>query len=53
MDGWNYALRFYRPRAAVLDGTWKAPAPAPVDDGNIGASPSTRLEHRPGRRSVE
>ena len=32
MDGWNYALRFYRPRAAVLDGTWTPPAPEPVTD---------------------
>ena len=23
--GWNYVLRLYRPRKAVLDGTWKAP----------------------------
>lgn len=30
MDGWNYALRFYRPRAELLDGTWTPPAPEPV-----------------------
>lgn len=23
--GWNYLLRFYRPRQQLLDGTWKAP----------------------------
>lgn len=23
MDGWNYMVRLYRPRAEVLDGTWK------------------------------
>jgi hypothetical protein len=28
MDGWNYALRLYRPHAEVLDGTWTPPEPA-------------------------
>lgn len=27
MPGWNYVLRLYRPRPAVLDGTWTAPRP--------------------------
>lgn len=27
MDGWNYALRLYRPRPEVLDGTWSPPTP--------------------------
>jgi len=27
MDGWNYIFRIYRPREAVLDGTWTAPEP--------------------------
>ncbi len=31
MDGWNYVIRFYRPRAEILDGTWVPPEPAPVD----------------------
>lgn len=26
MEGWNYAVRLYRPRAEVLDGTWTFPA---------------------------
>ena len=26
MDGWNYAVRMYRPRAEILDGSWKFPA---------------------------
>jgi hypothetical protein len=30
MDGWNYALRIYRPRPEVLDGTWVAPIPEPA-----------------------
>jgi hypothetical protein len=30
MDGWNYALRLYRPRPAVLDSTWTPPKPAPA-----------------------
>lgn len=27
MPGWNYMVRFYRPRAEILDGTWKFPEP--------------------------
>ena len=30
MDGWNYALRLYRPRPEVLDGSWTPPTPQPV-----------------------
>ena len=30
MDGWNYIVRLYRPRNAVLDGTWTFPAVEPV-----------------------
>ncbi len=30
MDGWNYALRLYRPRATVVDKTWTPPDPQPV-----------------------
>lgn len=26
MDGWNYIVRLYRPRAEILDGTWAFPA---------------------------
>ena len=26
MDGWNYTIRLYRPRPAVLDGSWSFPA---------------------------
>lgn len=25
MEGWNYAIRFYRPQPAILDGTWTFP----------------------------
>jgi hypothetical protein len=28
--GWNYTVRLYRPRAEILDGTWKFPEPEPV-----------------------
>ncbi|MCV2396140.1 DUF1254 domain-containing protein [Actinotalea sp. M2MS4P-6] len=31
MDGWNYAIRFYRPRAEILDGRWTPPVPVPAD----------------------
>lgn len=30
MPGWNYLVRMYRPRAAILDGTWKFPEAEPV-----------------------
>jgi hypothetical protein len=29
MEGWNYALRLYRPHPSVIDGTWKAPTLQP------------------------
>jgi hypothetical protein len=29
--GWNYTVRLYRPRAEVLEGTWKFPEPYPVN----------------------
>ncbi len=28
--GWNYTVRLYRPRAEILNGTWKFPEPQPV-----------------------
>jgi hypothetical protein len=31
MDGWNYALRLYRPRPKVIDKTWMPPTPHRVD----------------------
>lgn len=30
MNGWNYAIRMYRPRAEILDGRWSPPVPEPV-----------------------
>jgi hypothetical protein len=30
MPGWNYTVRLYRPRAEILNGTWKFPAPEPA-----------------------
>lgn len=27
VKGWNYTVRLYRPRAEILDGTWKFPEP--------------------------
>ena len=30
MDGWNYAVRLYRPRAEILDGSWKFPEAQPA-----------------------
>jgi hypothetical protein len=31
MDGWNYLIRLYQPHKEALDGSWKFPAPQPVD----------------------
>jgi hypothetical protein len=30
MKGWNYTVRLYRPRAEILDGSWKFPEPKPA-----------------------
>jgi hypothetical protein len=30
VPGWNYTVRLYRPRAEILDGTWRFPEPQPV-----------------------
>jgi hypothetical protein len=30
MNGWNYTVRLYRPRAEILGGKWKFPEPQPV-----------------------
>jgi hypothetical protein len=30
VKGWNYTVRLYRPRAEILNGTWKFPEPQPV-----------------------
>jgi len=27
VKGWNYTVRLYRPRAAILNDTWKFPEP--------------------------
>jgi hypothetical protein len=33
MKGWNYTVRLYRPRQAILDGSWKFPEPQPIQPG--------------------
>ena len=30
MPGWNYTVRLYRPRAEILNGSWKFPSPTPA-----------------------
>jgi hypothetical protein len=30
INGWNYLVRLYRPRAEILNGTWKFPEAQPV-----------------------
>jgi para-nitrobenzyl esterase len=30
MSGWNYTVRMYRPRKAILDGSWQFPGAVPV-----------------------
>ena len=39
MDGWNYTVRLYQPRAEVLDGTWSFPAVQPADGSADRAAP--------------
>lgn len=34
MPGWNYMVRLYRPRAEILNGTWKFPQAQPVEAGS-------------------
>ncbi len=29
MDGWNYAVRMYKPQESILNGSWKFPKPLP------------------------
>lgn len=31
MEGWNYVLRLYKPRAEVIDKTWTPPTPKRID----------------------
>ena len=31
VPGWNFIVRLYRPRAEILNGSWKFPEPAPVN----------------------
>jgi hypothetical protein len=31
MSGWNFTMRFYRPRKSILDGSWKVPVLQPVE----------------------
>ena len=31
VDGWNYAVRLYRPRPEILDGSWSFPTAEPVN----------------------
>jgi hypothetical protein len=30
MDGWNYIVRLYRPRAEIVDGSWTFPSVEPI-----------------------
>lgn len=38
MKGWNYTVRLYRPRAEILDGSWKFPEAQPVSTAAEGSS---------------
>ncbi len=45
MDGWNYTVRLYRPRAEILNGSWKFPEPKIAESGGAtGASTGTGKE---------
>jgi len=30
MNGWNYMVRLYRPRAEIMNGSWKFPEAQPI-----------------------
>jgi len=30
-EGWNYAVRFYKPRKEILEGSWEFPEVKPVE----------------------
>lgn len=30
-EGWNYVIRMYKPRAEIINGSWRFPMPRPVD----------------------
>ena len=32
--GWNYTVRMYRPREAILNGSWQFPEASPVAEHN-------------------
>jgi hypothetical protein len=34
MPGWNYTMRLYRPRAEILNGTWKFPEAQALGTGS-------------------
>jgi hypothetical protein len=40
--GWNYTVRLYRPRAEILNGTWKFPAAQPAAPPATGTSSRSR-----------
>lgn len=31
MKGWNYLVRLYQPHKEIIDGSWKFPAPTPIE----------------------
>jgi hypothetical protein len=49
MKGWNYSVRFYRPRAEILHGKWKFPEAQPVPHSDVqheAIAPAPRLSAR-------
>lgn len=44
MAGWNYAVRLYRPRAEILDGSWAFPEPQPVSEAGTSVEGSSSGE---------
>ena len=50
LDGWNYLVRLYRPRAEILDGSWRFPSIDRSDERGIPSG--TFPEHRPSPGSM-
>jgi len=41
MQGWNYVVRLYRPRAEILDGKWTFPAARSTDRRELAVTPAS------------
>ena len=50
MEGWNYAVRLYRPRPEILSGSWTFPSPRPPERAHGRCGCDSPGHDRPGQR---